>query len=165
MSANPESDNPTEDVEETTAAETAAPETDAENATENAAETTDAADGDAGVEVQTPEFQSFAGQAGAPSQTEIARFHDLKVTVSAELGRTSIPIQQLLSLGSGSVLELDRSIHSPIELSPREFRWPAAKWSSSMIVLPSVSPKSTQTNKRAEADRTQERKESSSQAN
>ena len=119
MSANPESDNPTEDVEGTTAAETAAPETETENATDNSdkpAEATDAADQEAGVEVQTPEFQSFAGQTGADSQTEIARFHDLKVTVSAELGRTSIPIQQLLSLGSGSVLELDRSINSPIEL-------------------------------------------------
>ena len=119
MSANPESDNPTEDVEETTATETAAPETETENATDNSdksAEATDAADQEAGVEVQTPEYQSFAGQTGAASQTEIARFHDLKVTVSAELGRTSIPIQQLLSLGSGSVLELDRSINSPIEL-------------------------------------------------
>jgi flagellar motor switch protein FliN/FliY len=118
MSPNPESNNPADGVEKTAAAEAATPESGAEAASENPTTAGPAAavDADTGVEVQTPEYQSFAGQAGTPTQTEIARFHDLKVTVSAELGRTSIPIQQLLSLGSGSVLELDRSIHSPIEL-------------------------------------------------
>ncbi len=69
-----------------------------------------------GVAVQTPEFQSFVDAGSQPKQQEISRFADIKVTVSAELGRTSIPIERLLSLGKGSVLELDRGVESPIEL-------------------------------------------------
>jgi len=69
-----------------------------------------------GVEVQSPEFQSFSPNESQSHANEISRFGDIKVTVSAELGRAKIPIQRLLSLGTGSVLELDRSIESPIEL-------------------------------------------------
>ena len=68
------------------------------------------------VAVQTPEFKSFVDAGNQPKQQEISRFADIKVTVSAELGRTSIPIERLLSLGKGSVLELDRGVESPIEL-------------------------------------------------
>jgi flagellar motor switch protein FliN/FliY len=98
----------------TDAAENSAPENgDAENAEPAAGELESTGDG---VEVQSPEFQSFANQDGEPNQTELSRFQNIKVVVTAELGRTSIPIQKLLSLGSGSVLELDRSITSPVEL-------------------------------------------------
>ena len=78
----------------------------------------ESADGETadGVEVQTPEFQNMSETGGAPHPQEISRFADIKVVVSAELGRTSIPIEKLLDLGNGSVLELDRSIASPIEL-------------------------------------------------
>jgi flagellar motor switch protein FliN len=67
--------------------------------------------------VQAPQFQTFnSGAVGEDGAKEISRFADIKVTVSAELGRASIPLEQLLSLGKGSVVELDRSIDSPIEL-------------------------------------------------
>ena len=75
----------------------------------------DAAAGE-GVAVQSPEFQSFVDAGNQANQQEISRFAEIKVTVSAELGRTSIPIERLLSLGKGSVLELDRGVDSPIEL-------------------------------------------------
>ena len=117
MSPNPESTNPADGVAESAAAESSIPESGAAAVSEKVNNPpAPSAGSDVGVEVQTPEYQSFAGQSGTPTKNEIARFHDLKVTVSAELGRTSIPIEQLLSLGSGSVLELDRSINSPIEL-------------------------------------------------
>ncbi len=67
--------------------------------------------------VQSPQFQTFnSGTAGDGDAEEISRFADIKVTVSAELGQASIPLEQLLSLTKGSVVELDRSIDSPIEL-------------------------------------------------
>ncbi|MEQ1904042.1 MAG: FliM/FliN family flagellar motor switch protein [Pirellulaceae bacterium] len=67
--------------------------------------------------VQSPQFQTFnSGALGEGAAKEISRFADIKVIVSAELGRANIPLEQLLSLGKGSVVELDRSIDSPIEL-------------------------------------------------
>ena len=69
------------------------------------------------LSVQSPQFQTFnSGATGEGKVSEISRFADIKVTVSAELGRAHLPLEQLLALGKGSVVELDRSIDSPIEL-------------------------------------------------
>ncbi len=68
-------------------------------------------------DVRTPEFPDLkpttspVGAAG-----ELNRLYDVQVTVAAELGRISVPIQKLLGLTEGAVFELDRSISSPIEL-------------------------------------------------
>ncbi len=69
------------------------------------------------VEVQQADFapvqdESGTGAAGTP----ISRFHDVQVSVSAELGKAQISIRRLLQMGSGSVIELDRSISSPVEI-------------------------------------------------
>ncbi len=67
-------------------------------------------------EIGAPEFQELQDSHAAGSAGNISRLQDIKVTISAELGRTTIPIQKLLSLGEGSVLELNRLIDSPVEL-------------------------------------------------
>ncbi len=90
---------------------TAAPRSEADNDVTESVLT-----GAEGVEVQSPEFQNFSPHDSPSHANEISRFADIKVTVSAELGRAKIPIQRLLSLGNGSVLALDRTIESPIEL-------------------------------------------------
>lgn len=70
-----------------------------------------------GVEVSSPEFQEVSESGDSPSQgAELNRFQEIKVTVSADLGRAEVPIQTLMSLGEGSVLELNRTIDSPVEL-------------------------------------------------
>lgn len=68
------------------------------------------------VNVQTPEFQTFVDVAGSAPKQQLNQFADIKITVSAELGRASLPIERLLALGSGSVVELDRAIDMPVEL-------------------------------------------------
>ena len=40
----------------------------------------------------------------------------MAVTISAELGRVTIPIGELMELNEGSVVELNRSVSSPIDL-------------------------------------------------
>lgn len=57
------------------------------------------------------------------SNTEAPRFahdleaiYDIPVTVSAVLGRTSMQVSQLLRLGRGAVVELDRKIGDPIDI-------------------------------------------------
>jgi flagellar motor switch protein FliN/FliY len=86
---------------------------------DDAAQRGAAADGtEAGnVEVSSPEFQEMTDQGQSLNkQTDLNRFQDIKVNVSADLGRAEVPIQTLMSLGEGSVLELNREIDSPVEL-------------------------------------------------
>ncbi len=69
------------------------------------------------VDVREPEFQELTNSAadGAVA-ADFNRLQDIKISVSAELGKAVVPIQELLQLGPGSVLELDRTIDSPVEL-------------------------------------------------
>ncbi|MEM7454610.1 MAG: FliM/FliN family flagellar motor switch protein [Planctomycetota bacterium] len=77
----------------------------------------ESADDSQGDEVNAPEFQNLQpGNTPAEAQADIGRFRDVQVTVSAELGRTSVAIQDLLKLAEGSVFELNRSINEPVEL-------------------------------------------------
>jgi flagellar motor switch protein FliN/FliY len=41
---------------------------------------------------------------------------DVKVTVTAELGRVTLAIGEVLKLGVGSVLELNRGVAEPVDL-------------------------------------------------
>ncbi len=42
--------------------------------------------------------------------------YDIPVQLSAVLGRTTIPVNQLLRLGRGAVVELDRKVGEPIDI-------------------------------------------------
>jgi flagellar motor switch protein FliN/FliY len=42
--------------------------------------------------------------------------YDVPVQLSAVLGRTSMPVSQLLRLGRGAVVELDRKVGEPIDI-------------------------------------------------
>lgn len=68
------------------------------------------------VAVQSPEFENVQADPNPSQKPDLNRLHDVHVTVSAELGRTRVPIQKLLQLGAGSVIELNRNINSPVEL-------------------------------------------------
>ena len=76
-----------------------------------------AEDGEAtGVATSQPDFQvlSGSGRTGAPYKLD--RFRDVKITVWAELGRVTMPIGDMLQLGRGSVLTLDRSLSEPVDI-------------------------------------------------
>jgi len=62
-----------------------------------------------------PERQSTAG----PS-ADLSRLNDVQVTVSAELGRTAVPIRKILDLKEGSIFELNRNIESPVEIRAQD---------------------------------------------
>lgn len=70
----------------------------------------------AGAQVQTPEFAPLTAEPGPKQGPEFSRFHDVQVALAAELGRTKVPIQKLLNIGPGSIVELNRPITSPVEL-------------------------------------------------
>jgi len=59
-------------------------------------------------------------RAAAPSAEASARqlsaVYDVPVTVTAVLGKAVMPIGQLLRLGRGAVVELDRKVGEPVEI-------------------------------------------------
>lgn len=60
-----------------------------------------------------------AGSPAAPRRTELGSLNllrDVEMTLSVELGRTSMPVRDLLSLAPGSVIELDRAAGAPADL-------------------------------------------------
>jgi len=58
--------------------------------------------------------------ASAPPSTDAPRpmslLHDVEMTVTVELGRTTLTLHDVLALTPGSVVELDRSAGSPVDL-------------------------------------------------
>lgn len=69
-----------------------------------------------------PEFIEMnallAGNTDAPSRTarDLEAVYDIPVTVSAVLGRSTMQVSQLLKLGRGAVVELDRKLGEAIDI-------------------------------------------------
>ena len=63
-----------------------------------------------------PDFSDLP--AGAPSMdpAALSTVFDLSVPVAIELGRTQMSVQEVLALGRGSVVELDRLVGEPIDV-------------------------------------------------
>ncbi len=58
------------------------------------------------------------GQPRAPAQAggRLAAVHDIPVQLTVVLGRTRMRISELLQLGRGAVIELDRKAAEPVEI-------------------------------------------------
>jgi flagellar motor switch protein FliN/FliY len=57
-----------------------------------------------------------SAMAGANGEVPISMLLDLTLPVSIELGRTSMTVQEILRLGRGSVIQLDRLAGEPIDV-------------------------------------------------
>ena len=59
-----------------------------------------------------------AGQEAAPRRaaTDLEGVFDVPVTVSAVLGKSAMEVSQLLKLGKGTVVELDRKVGEAIDI-------------------------------------------------
>ena len=67
--------------------------------------------------VKEPNFSNLgAGVATGENITSIDMIMDIPVTVSVELGRTKLLIKELLGLGQGSVVELEKLAGEPVEV-------------------------------------------------
>lgn len=53
---------------------------------------------------------------GEPMANDVTAIYDIPVQISAVLGRSSMPVNQLLKLGRGAVVELDRKVGEPIDI-------------------------------------------------
>lgn len=64
--------------------------------------------GEGGV-VQAVEFPEFESNEGDGEPASIERLLDVRLTLSVELGRRQLLVQEVLNLGQGSLLDLGRS--------------------------------------------------------
>jgi flagellar motor switch protein FliN/FliY len=82
---------------------------------------TEAAEALARSELKLDEFAAGEGALAETSEeakiaTDLAPVFDVPVNISAVLGRASMSVAQLLQLGQGSVLELDRKVGEAIDI-------------------------------------------------
>jgi flagellar motor switch protein FliN/FliY len=80
---------------------------------------------DRGARVDLPKMDDAAPRAGAnlPSTVgtdtispDMSAMHDIAVKVSVVLGTTDVPVRQLLRLGRGAVLELNRRVGEDVDI-------------------------------------------------
>ena len=62
------------------------------------------------------EIQENAADASRGSSKELDAVYDVPVQVSAVLGRASMQVSQLLKLGRGAVVELDRKVGEAVDI-------------------------------------------------
>lgn len=67
------------------------------------------------VEMDTG-FVPFVSNDSDDPSDQLGAIYDVPVQVSAVLGKTSMPISQLIRLGRGAVLELDRKVGESIDV-------------------------------------------------
>ena len=62
------------------------------------------------------EFADAFGGARDNTNLSLEAVYDVPVNISVVLGKTSMPVNQLLKLGRGAVVELDRKVGEPIDI-------------------------------------------------
>jgi flagellar motor switch protein FliN/FliY len=63
-----------------------------------------------------PEFTDFGGGPASGGEVPLSLLMDLSLPVSIELGRTSMTVQEILRLGRGAVVQLERLAGEPIDI-------------------------------------------------
>jgi len=78
---------------------------------------------DSKTPVQSVEFSEAARTEAADASGSIDILLDMNISVTVTVGQTMIPVRQLLQLGPGSVLKLDKPIDAPADLYLRETKF------------------------------------------
>ena len=68
------------------------------------------------TKVQAAEFTEAADSPTTGASSSIDILLDMSVPVTVTIGSTQVPIRRLLHLGPGSVIKLDKSVDSPMDL-------------------------------------------------
>lgn len=74
---------------------------------------------DPAVVARPVEFPKLESRAAAGPGSTLDSLRDVPITVTARLGHTVLPIGEILTLGPGSVVELEEVISAPVELTVR----------------------------------------------
>jgi flagellar motor switch protein FliN/FliY len=91
--------------------------------TETVEQNTNEAQSDSKTEVKSVEFPETAETETSGAAGNIDILLGMAVSVTVAIGQKEIPIRRLLQLGPGSVLELDKTIGSPVDLYLRDTKF------------------------------------------
>lgn len=108
-------DSPSQEEQDAMAAEWAAALAEA-SAAPAASSSTEVVSEVAPEQVSTPSFANFTPTAGSGPAGDINMILDIPVQLTVELGRTRIPIKNILQLAQGSVVELDALAGEPMDV-------------------------------------------------
>ena len=75
------------------------------------------------TQAQSVEFSEAVGTEATTGAGSIDVLLAMNVSVTAVIGQTELPVKQLLQLGPGSVLKLDKSIDEPADLYLRDTKF------------------------------------------
>ncbi len=82
----------------------------------------DAAAAEAPVSLRTPQFAALDESAKSANSLPLDRFYDVNIHVWAELGHLEMPIGELMHLGDGTVVKLNRPVSHPVDLMAQGVR-------------------------------------------
>ena len=68
------------------------------------------------AQARAPQLTDFENASLGTTEVPISMLLDLTLPVSIELGRTNMTVQEILRLGRGSVIQLDRLAGEPIDI-------------------------------------------------
>ena len=71
---------------------------------------------DASAAISSPSFNELGQGVAGGTEVPLSLLLDLNLPVSIELGRTNMAVQEILRLGRGSVVQLDRLADEPIDI-------------------------------------------------
>jgi flagellar motor switch protein FliN/FliY len=69
-----------------------------------------------GVNVQPVQYPNLAAQIGPREQGNIGLLMDVMMEMTVELGRTRKPIKEILAMGEGTIIELDKLAGEPVDI-------------------------------------------------
>jgi|SaaInlV_120m_DNA_3_1039746.scaffolds.fasta_scaffold30247_2 flagellar motor switch protein FliN len=72
-------------------------------------------DGDTNLQ-RAGQGSALSAEAGAEEEVDLQMLMGVPVTLSVEVGKTKMPIRDLLQLGQGSIVDLDRETDAPLDL-------------------------------------------------
>jgi len=76
----------------------------------------DALTGGSGAPQRAPDLAELGNGVATTAEVPLAMLMDLTLPLSIELGRTRMTVQEILRLGRGSVVQLERLAGEPIDL-------------------------------------------------
>jgi flagellar motor switch protein FliN/FliY len=71
------------------------------------------------VHAKVADFAQLSPPTGDVSGASFDFFLDVPVTITVKLGEAVMPINEVMKVGVGAVIELDRDVNQPVELSVR----------------------------------------------
>jgi len=68
------------------------------------------------VNIQNVQYPSLGNVGSASEQGNISLLMDVNMEMTVELGRTKKPIREILSMGEGTIIELDKLAGEPVDI-------------------------------------------------